>query len=271
VAQPELNAVVAQRIDVSPELIILRVAPDGWELPDFIPGQFAVLGLPASFPRSELSDPEEKELDPEKLIRRTYSIASSSVAREYLEFYLNLVRSGELSPRLFSLKIGDRIWLSEKFTGMFRLSDAPRDVDIVMVATGTGLAPYMSMLRSSLTAGTGRRIILLHGARHSWDLGYRSELISLTRICGNLTYVPVVSRPKEEHIAWSGSTGYVQDLWTGGAVAKSWGRKPTPDDTHIFLSGNPSMVEEMIALLNTDGFTEHTPKTPGQIHVERFW
>jgi ferredoxin--NADP+ reductase len=267
----ELNAVVTQKIDVTPELMILRVVPDGWELPEFVPGQFAVLGLPGSAPRCELSDPEETPPDPDKLIRRSYSIASSSLAKEYIEFYINIVRSGVMTPRLFALKPGDRVFLGKKFTGVFRLSDAPEDADIVMIATGTGLAPYMSMLRTHLEADEARKTALIHGARHSWDLGYRSELVSLQRLMRNFSYIPVVSRPDEEPARWSGVSGHVQDVWKAGEVEKVWGRKPTPGNTHVFLCGNPDMVEQMVVLLGEEGFREHTKLVPGQVHVERYW
>lgn len=266
-----MNAVISQRIDITPELIILRVVPVGWELPEFRAGQFTVLGLPPSAPRSDLSDPEEKPPDPGKLIRRSYSIASSSVLKEYIEFYITLVRSGELTPRLFALRPGDSLWMGKKFTGVFRLSDAPEDVDIVMLATGTGLAPYMSMLRTHLKANASRRTLLIHGARHSWDLGYRSELNSLARLVDNFTYVPLVSRPSEEPVPWGGSRGHIQDVWTGEEIRKIWGDRPTPADTHIFLCGNPVMIEEMLQLLIAQGFKEHSRKDPGQIHVEKYW
>ena len=98
-----LNAIVTQRIEVAPGLMVLRVVPDGWHLPEFTPGQFAVLGLPPDAARCPGADIEDQTPRPDRLIRRAYSIASSSVAREYLEFYINLVRSGSLSPRLFAL------------------------------------------------------------------------------------------------------------------------------------------------------------------------
>ena len=80
----ELNAIVVQRIEVSPGLVIIRAVPDGWELPDFEPGQFAVLGLPGTAPRTPVSDPEDSLKNPEKLIKRAYSIASSSKAKEFM-------------------------------------------------------------------------------------------------------------------------------------------------------------------------------------------
>lgn len=145
-----LNAKVAQRVELSPELIILRIIPDGWELPDFIPGQFAVLGLPGTAKRTNFSDAEEAPSDPDKLIKRAYSIASSSTNKEYIEFYVALVRSGALTPRLFALKPGDSIFLGPKFTGMFTLEMVKQNNNIIMLSTGTGLAPYMSMLRTVL-------------------------------------------------------------------------------------------------------------------------
>ena len=270
-ARPQLNAVVNQKIEVAPGLIVLRVVPDRWSLPDFVPGQFTVLGLPGSAPRCTLSEPEENPPDPDKLIQRAYSIASSSVAKEYLEFYITLVRSGALTPRLFALEIGDRLWLSSKVSGMFTLAEVPGHVNVVLIATGTGLAPYMSMLRTHLPCERGRRFAVLHGARHSWDLGYRSELITLQRLCSNFTYLPVISRPQEEPVAWNGHTGYVQDLWTRGVLDAVWGFHPSPSDTHVFLCGNPGMIEEMEARLTREGFRKHTRRVPGEIHVERYW
>ncbi len=92
----QLNAVVSQRIEVSPYLIILRVVPDGWALSSFVSGQYTVLGLPGAASRYKFSDPEEKPPVQDKLIRRAYSIASSSVEHEYVEFYITLVGSGSL-------------------------------------------------------------------------------------------------------------------------------------------------------------------------------
>lgn len=269
--EPALNAVIALRTEISPWLIILRVVPDGWQLPDFIPGQFAVLGLPGSAPRCALAEPDETPPDPNKLIRRAYSIASSSLLKEYLEFYIALVTTGALTPRLFALNIGDRIWLSPKITGMFTFDQVPEDQNVVMIATGTGLAPYMSMLSTHLVCGGARRFAVLHGARHSWDLGYRSELMTLQHLCRNFTYVSVISRPQNEPTPWTGNTGYVQDLWQRGVIERAWGFKPNPENTHIFLCGSPAMIDSAVAMLQGEGFKENTKREPGQIHVERYW
>jgi len=270
VAKNELNAVVQQRIEVAPGLIVIRVEPDGWQLPEFSPGQFAVLGLPPEAPRCEGAEDEETPKT-DKLIRRAYSIASSSVAREYLEFYITLIRSGGLTPRIFALESGDRLWLGPKITGKFTLDQAPADCNLVLVATGTGLAPYMSMLRTILHDTGKRRIAVLLGARHSWELGYQSELFTMARLSSAFSYLPIISRPAEEPVPWGGTAGYVQDLWRGREIQRAWGFPPTRDDTRVFLCGNPAMIEDMVKLLAEEGFREHSRKDPGEIFVERYW
>jgi pyruvate formate lyase activating enzyme len=266
-----LNAVVTLRNEISPWLIVLRVAPDGWDLPAFSSGQFCLLGLPGSAPRSALAKPEDVAPDPQKLIRRAYSIASSSSNREFLEFYIALVPGGALTPRLFNLNIGDRVWLSEKPSGMFTFDQVPENANLVLMATGSGLAPYVSMLSTSLMSGPERRVAVLHGARHSWDLGYRSTLMAMQNLRSNFIYLPVVSRPDEEPVPWTGATGHVQALWKSGALEKAWGFRPAPDNAHVFLCGTPEMTEEMVAMLVNEGFKEHTRDEPGQIHAEKYW
>jgi ferredoxin--NADP+ reductase len=270
-AYDNLNAVVTQRIEVSPGLLVLRVAPVGWKLPEFNAGQFAVLGLPSSARRFAFSDAEDNGGPSDGLIKRAYSIASSSVSREYLEFYVVLVRSGALTPRLFALEKGDRLWLGGKYSGLFTLDDVADEKHVVLIGTGTGLAPYMSMLRTHLVCGGKRHFAVLHGARHSWDLGYRSELETLDRMCPNFSYLPSISRPQEEDVPWGGAAGYIQDVWGRKPLRKDWGFQPGPEDADVFVCGNPEMAESMIRVLAKEGFREHAKQQPGQVHIERYW
>lgn len=265
------NAFISHKIEIAPGLAILRVGPDGWEIPKFIPGQFAVLGLFISEPRCHCSEPETKCRKPTTLIRRAYSISSSAVINEYLEFYINLIYSGTLTPRLFSLEVGDRLWLSIKFSGLFALSDVSEEKDILMIATGTGLAPYMSMLRTFLKSQPQRRFTLLHGARHSCDLGYQTELIALQSLCNNFHYLPIISRPRDEHLQWNGPVGHVQSFWTSGILDQHLGFHPSPKDTEVFLCGNPKMVRETFEMLSKEGYQAQTKKNSGDVHVEQYW
>jgi ferredoxin--NADP+ reductase len=269
--QPALNAVVTYRSEFAPGLMVLHVAPDGWNLPDFLPGQYVALGLFGSAPRCAGSTAESPAAAPDKLIRRAYSIASPPLNREFLEFYLNLVPGGALTPRLFNLKIGNRIWLSPKITGGFTFERVPEDSNVVLIANGTGLAPYVSMLTTHLGRLTQRRVALIHGVRHSQDLGHRTTFMAMQHLRPNFTYLPVISRPHEEPVPWRGAAGHVQDTWKSDALEQDWGFRPTADSTHVFLCGNPEMIESMIAILAEEKFSEHTAVQAGQIHSEKYW
>ena len=223
-----LNAVVTLCNQVSPWLRILQVVPDGGVLPDYVPGQFLSLGLFGAASRCALAEPEKAPADPHKLIRRAYSIASSPANREFLEFYIALVPGGALSPRLFNLEIGDRIWLASKAAGRFTYDDSkvPPGSNLVLISTSSGLAPFVSMLGTHLKRDPGRRVAVVHGVRHSWDLGYRSILMAMQHLRANVTYIPVVSRPQEEPAPWKGAVGHVQDVWKSGALGAGLGRPP---------------------------------------------
>ena len=154
---------------------------------------------------------------------------------------------------------------------MFTLGDVPAGSNLVFVGTGTGLAPYMSMLRGEVDCSSAFQTAVLLGAYNSWDLGYHGELIAMQRFCSNFHYFPTISAPQQEIVPWSGPAGFVQDLWEGGVLEKAWGHPPSPERTHVLLCGNPGMIERMMELLGKEGYREHTKKSPGQIHVEKYW
>jgi ferredoxin--NADP+ reductase len=300
----EYNATVSSRVEVAPGLVILRVVPD--KLPmEFKAGQYVVLGMKASEPRIDEAegdapsvvapDPavlaaEGEEagtaesqaavsaqaasvaaaaLDPDRMIRRAYSIASESKADEYLEFYLTVVMSGELTPRLFNLKIKDRCYVGPKAVGVFTLDKAPGK-HILMIGTGTGLAPYMSMLRSELDCNGSRQFVIVHGARFSWDLGYRTELTGLARHCNNFHYIPMITRPQED-VTWRGHSGYLQNLIASGAIEEETGLPLAPENFDIFLCGNPGMIETVIEWAGARGFVKDKGHDIGTLHTEEYW
>lgn len=267
----ETNAIIAQRQDLGNGVWVIHVVPDGWVLSDFHAGQYTTLGIPGTAPRCEGALPELPLKKPDKLIKRAYTIVSSPHEKGHLEFYLVLIEDGSMTPRLFALYPGDRLWMSPKITGTFVLSKAPEDANLVFVATGTGIAPYVSMLRTIMKPGNTRRIALFHGVRESRDLGYMKELRAMERVSPHFTYIPTISRPGNEIVPWNGRTGYVQQIWESRQLEKIWGFEPTPDDTQVFLCGSPGMIESMVDHLGRDGFTEHTRSNPGQIHLERYW
>lgn len=267
--QEPYNATVVGREEINPQLLILRVRPDS-SLFEFKPGQFGVLGLLGGATRVAEALPEEAPVEPDKMIRRAYSIASASVERRYVEFYLTLITSGQLTPRLFALKHGSRVFLGTKASGMFTLDRVAPEKAVVLIATGTGLAPYVSMLRTMLVNDGQRRFVVLHGARYSWDLGYRGELESLARLRPNFTYIPSITRPDQDP-HFHGHTGRIQSLMEQGVLEKESGIVLDPAHSEVFLCGNPEMVKIATNVLQTKGFAAKGGTGPVTIHVEEYW
>ncbi len=268
----QYNATLIERIAVTPHLVILRVKPDDSDF-NFIPGQFTVLGLTWASPSLPGTDRSEyPEAKSERLIRRAYSISSGSREKEYIEFYISLVTSGELTPRIFQLAVGDRLFMGKKATGVFTLDRVDAQKNIVLVATGTGLAPYISMVRSMALDEScpTRSIAILHGARYSWDLGYRAELESLAKTCENFHYVPIITRP-EKDTSWDGRTGRLNE-WISKPDLAAVCQVPIDGAvTEFFLCGHPDMVVSCAELLTEKGYVEATRKEPGTLHLEKYW
>jgi ferredoxin--NADP+ reductase len=306
----DYNATVVGRVEAAPGLMSLRVEPDRMPF-EFEPGQYVVLGLKASESRVEEAEVDESGIgagdesagtpesraavvaqsatakqaaaDPNRLILRAYNIVSDLRATRSLEFYVTLILSGELTPRLFNLKVGDRLYVGPKAQGVFTL-DKWSTKSVLMIATGTGLAPYMSMirnelmlrvdgrlgLRATLQRNGSRQFVVVHGARHSWDLGYRTELTGLARQIANFHYLPLILRPAEDP-TWRGPSGYLQDFVASGIVEKEARVALTPDNFDILMCGNPDMVDSMIAWAEARGFTQAGGDQIGTLHAERYW
>lgn len=264
------NATVIKNDVLSDSLCVLAIKPD-FQLGDFKPGQFGVLGLKAKEKRFGGS-PDPKTIDdPEKMIKKAYSILSSPIQLDYLEFYIALVPGGELTPRLFALKSGDRVFLGNKITGKFTLDKVPAHKNLLMIGTGTGLAPFMSMVRTNLICGSTRHFVVLHGVRYSHELGFYSELSVLNNNCSNFHYIPVVSRPDQDK-NWGGPKGRVTQVIQEKLIEERTGLALTPENFDVLLCGNPSMIQDMTQYLESIGFAQNNEKNKdGQIHTEKYW
>ena len=255
-----LNATVVYRRDLNDRLAVVRVAPGSGDWTGFLPGQAATLGLP---------DPR----DPARFLRRTYSIASPPGAEE-LEFYVQLVKPTDPATRLWHLEEGDGLWLAPQPAGRFTLEGLPNDADFVLVGTGTGLAPYLSMLRHFRGTNRWSSCAVVHGARDASELGYRDELSHWAAEDEDIRYVPTLTREAPDS-DWAGPRGRVTALLVAGRLERELGRPLDPARTQVFLCGNPAMVDEMEALLAARGFTPRNvgraDAPPGNLHFERWW
>ena len=157
---------------------------------DFIPGQFVSVYYP--HPGG-------------KIVRRAYSIASSPNVKNHFDLCLKLIPTGTVTPWFWNFNEGERFKVQGPL-GKFVLPDTI-DFDIVFVATGTGLAPFRSMIQTLLPAGFKRKIGLIFGVRYDNAIPYHEEWLALEKQYANFTYIPTISRPSSE---WKGETGYVQ-------------------------------------------------------------
>jgi ferredoxin/flavodoxin---NADP+ reductase len=259
------NATISGKILITPDLMVLRIRTDE-PRKEFKAGQFTSIGLLASELRSPNSVITLEKIDDDELIVRSYSIASANHETQNFEFYISQVKSGQLTPRIFNLTLGNRIWIDKKITGIFSLNDVPKDCDIVMVATGTGLAPYISFLRSHLNEHKNVKLAVFHGAAYPWDLGYFSELSFISQTFPNFYYFPTLLKADD---SWTGLRGYIQTHLENN-VLESSGIKLNPDNTHFFLCGNPKMVSSVSEFLEKYNYTRNTKKAVGSLHVEEY-
>lgn len=261
------NATVVGKILLRPDIMTLRIDTDE-PREEFSAGQYTLLGLYGREERSENSTPETDPVDPDKLIQRPYSIASATTQLSQLEFYISQVKSGQLTPRLFNLQPGDRIFVSKRIVGVFKLAETPLDTDIVMVATGTGMAPYLSFLRSYLASRPESKMAVIQGAAKQWDLGYYSELTFLESAFPNFTYIPTLTEADE---TWNGHRLWIEEMLDQDILKAEAGIEIDPDQTHFFLCGNPKMVDNVSGWLMERNYTKHTRREPGALHIEEFW
>jgi ferredoxin--NADP+ reductase len=240
-----LTATITSRREISPDLWAIRVdtgAPFA-----FAAGQYATLGVAG----------------PDGLIERAYSIASSPYERE-LEFFIELVPAGALTPLLYGLQVGDTLSVRKVPKGRFLVGvakpgpESQMPADHLFLCTVTGVAPFLSLVRTlAQDAREGklphdRQLYLIQGASRSSELGYHDELESLARQLPWLTYVPTVSRPWEDP-GWPGEVGRVDDVIR--KYADQWFPDPMLGMAH--LCGHPSMIEHGKAILGRRGW----PKT----------
>ena len=193
-------------------------------------------------------------------VERAYSIVSAP-HEAYLEIFVELVPppDGVLTPEMWNLKVGDFMSIRPRSKGIFTMDE--RYHDHLMVATVTGIAPFMSTIRSYVHRGArGHRFYVLQGASYQHEFTYKEEVEALARNHPeNIVYVPTVSRPTEEiNEGWEGVSGRVNNI-VDEQVAK---HSLNPDGTQVYACGHPGMIEDVKDRLTPKGF---------QVKEERYW
>lgn len=200
-------------------------------------------------------------------VARPYSFVNSP-NEEFLEFYSVSVPNGPLSTELQKLKIGDPVSVGLKGNGFLVLNEIPKVENIWMLATGTAIGPYLSILKTKESWEKFENVILIHAVRYSKELAYQKTISELKEIYGErLIYITYVSRENSKNSLG----GRIPKSIRNGILEKEANIKMSPENTHIMLCGNPEMVKDTTIELKKIGLKKHRRNSPGHITTENYW
>lgn len=226
-------------------------------LGDFVPGQFLNLGRET----------------PDGIIKRSYSIASAP--GEPTQVFIVKVDGGQFTDPLFGAQVGTAVHVQPRAGGVFTLDNTNHENRVLwLVATGTGLAPYISMLRHGHLWQRWDKVVLVHGARTVSQLAYGDEIAAHQgAVPGRLVYLRFVTRDDDHPAVQAGlvQRGRITQAVDSGLLERLAGEALQPGDAHVMLCGNPALIEEMQGQLEARGLVHHRRRTPGHITLEKYW
>jgi ferredoxin-NADP reductase len=245
-AAPVYNATLVRREDATESLASFWVRFDGEPTP-FEPGQYMTIGVMVDG----------------KILQRPYSVASPPVraGEDGYEFYVRLVQGGTFTQVLWQLPVGHGMRMIGPKGKFMLLPDDDRTH--VFISSGTGNAPFISMMRQLMIDGRPRPAVMMNGVSYAHELGYR-ELLEGWQASGAypVNFVPTVSRPDDKSNAgWTGRTGRVESIL--GPVLDELGL--TPANSIAYICGNPDMIVSAEETLLGRGYPEE------QVHKELYW
>lgn len=239
---------VVERIDWTDRLHTLRVEA---AIEPFRAGQFTKLGL---------------EIGGE-IVGRPYSIVSAP-NDPVLEFHFSVVPEGPLSPKLSRLGAGDPVMVAPKPNGFLVLDEVPPSIHLWLVSTGTGLGPFLSILRTAEPWQRFQRVVLVHAARSAEELTHRRAIARILEAePKRFSYIPMISRERADYAL----AGRIPAAIADGRLEARAHLAIDPALCHVLLCGNPAMLEDATAALAARGLRKHRRKEPGQISMESYW
>jgi len=243
-----IQGTVVDNIHWTENLFSLKIDAD---VDSFTAGQFTSLAL---------------EIDGVR-VARPYSYLSSP-NQQPLEFFFYTAIDGILSNALVKLKAGDTVWVKQQSNGFFVLNEIPESEELWMLGTGTGVAPFFSILNTDEPWQRFEKIVLVHAVRTEADLRYREEITALQeKYASRLLFQAFVSR---EEIPGT-INGRVPAAIEDGSLENALNLKLDVAKSQIMLCGNPDMVKDTVEILKARGFAKNRRRTPGHITVENYW
>ena len=221
------------------------------EIDSFIAGQYGRLGL---------------QID-DQIVGRPYSFVNAP-HEPVLEFYSITVSEGPLSPRLAKLQAGDQIYVDKRVNGFFTLNEVSDSRDIWMLATGTALGPFLSILNSEEVWDRFENIVLVHAVRFTNELTYQSTIQSFKdKFKDQFQMIPFVSRDKTDFAL----TGRIPAAIENGKLEKKANLEFSPKTSQVMICGNPGMLVDTRNALKEKGLKKNLRRKPGHITTESYW
>lgn len=243
-----VEGVIEQNIHWTENLFTLKISAD---IADYKAGQFTSLAL---------------DIDNER-VARPYSHLSSP-GQQPLEYFFYTATDGVLSNALVKLEEGDKVWVKKQSNGFFVLEEVPPARDLWMLGTGTGVAPFFSILNTDEPWDRFETIALVYAVRTKSDLRYLELIENLQAKYGErFRFKAFVSREEVEDTL----PGRIPAAIESGALENALNLQMSPEDSHFMLCGNPDMVKDVTEILKAREFRKNRRRTPGHITTENYW
>ena len=213
-------------------------------------GQFVRIGLP----------------DGDDVLSRPYSLVNTPGER-HLEVYFNIVEEGPLSPRLFALQAGDEILVADNPSGFLTISEIPECKHLWMIATGTGIGPFLAILKSETVWERFEKVVLCYSVSYAEELAYQESIRQImSEHPDQFVYVPIVTRADHEGALGKRIPALIQD----GSLEARVGITINSDDSHVMMCGSSDMIADVSAELATRDMKKHRRRNPGHFTTEKY-
>ena len=225
--------------------LIIDVDLDGFEA-----GQFVRIGV----------------ADGDDVLARPYSLVNTP-EEQYLEIYFNIVKEGPLSPRLFALQAGDDVLVADNPSGFLTVSQIPECRHLWMIATGTGIGPFLSILKSEAAWQRFERIVLCYSVSYTVELAYQKTIQQvIVDHLAQFSFVPVVTRENFDDALDKRIPALMRD----GRLEERTGITINPNDSHVMMCGSSNMITDVSAELTARNMKKHRRRDPGHFTTEKY-
>jgi ferredoxin--NADP+ reductase len=204
------------------------------------------------------------DIDGER-VARPYSLVNKP-GDDFLEIYFNIVDEGPLSPRLAELEVGDEIFVTDRANGFLTVSEVPQCRHLWMLATGTGVGPFLSILKNRDAWQRFEKIVLVYSVRDISELAYQQQVADIQEQWPQkFSFVPLVTREKVEGMLNQRITDSIED----DSLEQATG-VVIDEDSHVMMCGNSEMIADVTEVLAKRGLRKHRRREPGHITTEKY-